>query len=244
MEIKKSIIPAINIEEVLKARQRKLTKEQELLVTNEMMIQRVLASVKGDPASDADVSNTIKWLEKVSKYIPIATEKELEEIIKIMVLLSQERAKFNELYDHPGINLMTRVREGMIRYMVVLSEIRSRQKEFLEYWFTDDYWITEWSRVILGLAPEDKLTNYGFSNITAREFVFLLELELATADDASKVDKPMVRLQPIEDKDCFLIIPTQAAAEEYEIQVNRILDEAITFTEWVNETLTGLSLPK
>ena len=67
---------------------------------------------------------------------------------------------------------------------------------------------------------------------------------MATADDASKVEKPMIRLQPIENKDAFLIVPTETAAEEYEIQVERILNETVTFAEWVNDTLKALGLPK
>ena len=143
------------IEKLIKKRGRKPTKEQELLIQNKTLVQRTLEAVKGIEVSEQEVSTTIKWLEKVSNYVPIDSEHELEEIIKIMVLLSQERAKLNELYDHPGLNLMKRVREGMIRYMVVLSELRARQKEFLEYWFTDEYWMTEWSRVLLDLSPEN-----------------------------------------------------------------------------------------
>jgi hypothetical protein len=232
------------IEKLIKGRGRKPTKEQELLIRNETLVQRTLEAVKGVPVSDEEVSNTIKWLEKVSNYVPIDSEHELEEIVKIMVLLSQERAKLNELYDYPGLNLMKRVREGMIRYMVVLSELRARQKEFLEYWFTDEYWLTEWSRILLDLPLEGNMEKYGFAEIKAKDFLFLLELELATADDASRVEKPMVRLQPIEDKESFLIIPTEAAAEEYEITVDRILKETVTFTEWVNDFLKALKLPQ
>jgi hypothetical protein len=232
------------ISDLIKKRKLKPTKEQELLVRNKSLVQRTLESIKGIEVSDQEVSDTIKWLEKVSNYVPIDSEHELEEIVKIMVLLSQERAKLNELYDYPGLNLMKRVREGMIRYMVVLSEVRSRQKEFLEYWFTDEYWITEWSRVLLDVSPESNLEKYGFEDVKAKDFLFLLELELATADDASKVDKPMVRLQPIENKEAFLIIPTEAAAEEYEITVDRILNETVTFTEWVTDFLKALKLPK
>ncbi len=235
---------ALFISDLIKKRKLKPTKEQELLIRNKSLVQRTLESIKGIEVSDQEVSDTIKWLEKVSNYVPIDSEHELEEIVKIMVLLSQERAKLNELYDYPGLNLMKRVREGMIRYMVVLSEVRSRQKEFLEYWFTDEYWITEWSRVLLDVSPESNLEKYGFENIKAKDFLFLLQLELATADDASKVDKPMVRLQPIENKESFLIIPTEAAAEEYEITVDRILQETVTFTEWVNDFLKALKLPK
>ena len=234
----------IKVEELIKKRQISEMKDREGLLKNESLIQETLKAVRGEEASQAEVANTIRWLEKVSKYVPISSDKELEEIIKIMVLLSKERAKFNELYDKPGIALMKRVREGLIRYMVVLSELRAKQKEFLEYWFTDEYWIAEWSRILLDLGPEDNMVKYGFDDIKSKEFLFLLELELAAADDASKIDKPMIRLQPIENKESFLIIPTETAAAEYKIQVNKILNDEITFTKWVQDTLISLKLPK
>jgi hypothetical protein len=238
------MIPVINIEKAMDARQKTPTDEQKDLIKNRALVQRVMDAMLKAEASDQQIEQTMAWLEKVSKYVPITSEKELEEIVRIMVLLSQERAKFNELYDYPGLELMKQVREGMIRYMVVLSELRARQKEFLEHWFTDEYWISEWCRILLDLSPEDKMVKYGFENIAARDFVFLLELELACADDASKVDKPMIRLQPIENKDAFLIIPTQNAAEEYEIQVDRIENKTVTFTQWVSDTLRSLKLPR
>jgi len=214
------------------------------LIKNKGLVQRTLALIRGKEVSSDEVNSTIKWLEKVSKYVPIASDKELEEIVKIMVILSEERAKFNELYDVPGLKLMKRVREGMIRYMVVLSEIRARSGEYLEHWFTDEYWISEWSRILLDLKPNDNMVKFGFNDIKAQDFLFLLELELAAADDASKLEKPMVRLQPIENKDTFLIIPTEVAANDYRIQVDRILNKDVTFTNWVKDTLISLKLPK
>lgn len=234
----------IKVEELIKMRRVIDRKERKGIINNHSLIQRTLAAVRGAEASDEEVASTIKWLEKVSQYVPISSDKELEEIIKIMVLLSKERAKLNELYDKPGLALMKRVREGMIRYMVVLSEIRARRKEYLEYWFTDEYWIAEWSRILLDLAPEDKMVKYGFDDIKAKEFIFLLELELAAADDASRIEKPMIRLQPIENKESFLIIPTEIAASDYKIQVDRIIETEVTFTSWVQDTLISLKLPK
>jgi hypothetical protein len=234
----------VRVKELMRMRQvTEKTKETDL-IRNKGLIQRILASIRGVDATEQEVADTIKWLEKVSKFVPIASDKELEEIVKIMVLLSQERAKFNELYDKPGLDLMKRVRDGMIRYMIVLSELRARREEYLEYWFTDEYWIAEWSRILLDLSPESNMVKYGFDDIKAKDFLFLLELELAAADDASKVEKPMIRLQPIENKDAFLIIPTEAAAEEYKIQVDRILNNILTFTKWVDDTLKALKLPK
>lgn len=229
---------------MLQRRRMDPKKDRMELIRNKGLVQRTLALIRGKEASSEEVNSTIKWLEKVSKYVPIATDKELEEIVKIMVILSEERAKFNELYDVPGLKLMKRVREGMIRYMVVLSEIRARTGEYLEHWFTDEYWISEWSRILLDLKPNDNMVKYGFNDIKAQEFLFLLELELAAADDASKLEKPMVRLQPIENKDAFLIIPTEAAANDYKIQVDKILNKTVTFTNWVKDTLISLKLPK
>ncbi len=234
----------IKVEELIKMRRVSDQKDKKGILNNHSLIQRTLTAVRGAEASDEEVASTLKWLEKVSQYVPISSDKELEEIIKIMVLLSKERAKLNELYDKPGLALMRRVREGMIRYMVVLSEIRARTKEYLEYWFTDEYWIAEWSRILLDLAPEDKMVKYGFDDIKAKEFIFLLELELAAADDASRIEKPMIRLQPIENKESFLIIPTEIAASDYKIQVDRIIETEVTFTSWVQDTLISLKLPK
>ncbi|MHA2245769.1 MAG: hypothetical protein ACXADY_12460 [Candidatus Hodarchaeales archaeon] len=55
----------------------------------------------------------------------------------------------------------------------------------------------------------------------------------------------MVRLQSLANKEAFLIIPTEAAAEEYKFQIDRILsDDTVTFTQWVYDTLYRLELPK
>ena len=232
----------INVEEMIKQRRVSSHEDYEQVTRNKTLIQKTLTKIRGSDVSETELESTIKWLQKVSKYVPISSDKELEEIVKIMVLLSKERAKLNELYDKPGLGLMKRVREGMIRYMVVLSEIRARRKEFLEHWFTDEYWIGEWSRILLDLAPENKMVKYGFDDIKVKDFLFLLELELAAADDASKVEKPMIRLQPIENKEAFIIIPTEAAAEDYKIQVDRILNNSVTFTQWVKDTLISLKI--
>lgn len=239
------VLPSIDIRKLIEKRRKEPTNEQKLLIKNKALIQQTLRKIKSvQEVSEEELTRTIKWLVKVSKYVPITSNRELEEILRIMILLSQERMKLNELYDHPGLNLMKRVREGMIRYMIVLSELHIHRDEFLEWWFSDEYWISEWSRVLLDLSPDSNMIKYGFANIKARDFLFLLELELAIADDASRIEKPMIRLQPIENKDAFLVIPTEVTAGEYKIQVERILNETVTFTEWINDTLQELNLPK
>ena len=244
MERQYEIYAAAKVEEMLRRRRMDPKNINKELINDRKLVQRALAQVRGKETTAEEINATIKWLEKISKFVPIASDKELEEIVKIMVILSEERAKLNELYDDPGLKLMKRVREGMIRYMVVLSEIRASSGEYLGHWFTDEYWLSEWSRILLDLKPTDNMVKYGFNDIKAQDFLFLLELELAAADDASKLEKPMVRLQPIENKDAFLIIPTEAGANDYRIQVEKILDKKITFTNWVKDTLISLKLPK
>lgn len=228
---------------MIKKRHVSPEEDYERFTRNKDLIKKTLSKISGYKITQAEVEYTVKWLEKVSKYVPIASDKELEEIVKIMVLLSKERAKLNELYDKSGLSLMKRVREGMIRYMVVLSELRAKRGEWMPHWFSDEHWVCEWSRVLLDLAPDNNMIRYGFDDIKARDFLFLLELELAAADDASKVDKPMVRLQAIENKEAFLIIPTEVAAEDYRLQVERIISGHVTFTQWVKDTLIAIKLP-
>ncbi len=243
MERQHSDYASVKVEDMLRERRVVPPQDYEKIIKNKSLVQEILRRIRGSEVSKPELDSTIKWLEKVSKYVPIASDKQLEELVKVMVILSKERAKLNELYDKPGLDLMKRVREGMIRYMVVLSELRAERNEYLEYWFTDEYWISEWSRVLLDLAPDNNMIKYGFDDIKARDFLFLLELELATADDASRVEKPMIRLQPIENKDAFLIIPTEVAAEDYRIYVDRIFKGEITFTQWVSDTCITLKIP-
>jgi len=235
---------SLKIEDVIRERRVVPKQDYERIIKNKALVQEILRRIRDSEISKPEVDLTIKWLEKVSKYVPIASDKQLEEIVKIMVLLSKERAKLNTLYDRPGLDLMKRVREGMIRYMVVLSELRAKRNEYLSHWFTDEYWIGEWSRVLLDLAPDNNMIKYGFDDIKARDFLFLLELELAAADDASKIEKPMIRLQPIKNKDSFLVIPTQVAAEDYRIYVDRIFKGETTFTQWVSDTCSSLKIPR
>lgn len=234
----------IDVGEWMRRRRVVESKTVELQLKNRNWIKQKLTSEQKSPVSQSDVTQTIEWLRKVSNFVPIASDKELEEIVKIMVLLSHERAKFPQLFTESGLKLMKSVREGMIRNMVVLSELRARQKEYLEYWFTDEYWISEWSRVLLDLSPDDNMVKYGFNDVKAKDFIFLLELELATADSASGLNNPMICMQAIENKDAFLIIPTEAAAKEYRDQVDQIIKNKITFTQWTKDTLEYLGLPK
>ena len=235
----------ISVRDLIRQRSAFPEKSKTRKTINEKSIRRAFMAISETEGSEAQIKETIAWLEKISNYIPIPSEKELEEIIKLMIMLSEVRARLNYLYDKPGLNLMKRVRECMIRYLVVLSEIRAQRKEYFTHWFTDESWIFDWSRVILDLAPNDKMEKYSFPDLTAHDFLHLLALELACADSTSKLDNPMMRMQAIEDKPgSFTVIPTDAAAKEYQIQVSRILNEELTFADWINKTLIAYELPK
>ena len=210
-------------------------------IINEKNVRRSFAKF---PDSTLDVEGMVSWLEKMVKYIPISNEKELEETIKLLVILSKVRARFNYLYDKPGLELMKRVRECMIRYFVVLSEVRAERKEFFEYWHLDEQWMLEWSLVLLGIKPQEKMAKYGFPDLVARDFLNLLALELACADSATKLDAPMIRMQVSEQvKENYIYIPTQIAAEEYKVTVNKICSNQQSFSEWVTEIQTYYDLP-
>lgn len=236
--------PEISVRDLIKQRSS-FPKQQELHQTiSERNIKRAFKAITDKESSEAQIKETIAWLERISEYIPIPSEKELEEIIKLMIALSEVRAELNYLYDKPGLSLMNRVRECMIRYLIVLSEIRAQREEYFTHWFTEESWIFDWSRVILGLSPSDTMEKYDFTDLVVQDFLHMLALELACADSTSKLESPMIRMQQIEDEsDKFIIIPTEAAAKEYQIHVSKILNNEMTFTEWVTSTLNAYNLP-
>ncbi|MHA2245909.1 MAG: hypothetical protein ACXADY_13180 [Candidatus Hodarchaeales archaeon] len=234
----------ISIRDLIKQRSSFPKESMRRKTINEENIRRAFMAISKTERTEAQINETIAWLEKLSEYIPISSEKELEEIIKLMIMLSEVRARLNFLYDRSGLNLMKRVRECMIRYLIVLSEIRAHRKEYFTHWFTDESWIFDWSRVILDLLPTANMEKYSFPDLTAHDFLLLLTLELACADSTSKLDNPMIRMQAVEDKPgSFIIIPTDAAAKEYKIHVSKILNDEITFSEWVDQTLIAYKLP-
>lgn len=234
----------ISVRDLIKQRSTFPKKDEVHRTISEKNIKRAFKAITDKESSEAQIRETIAWLERISEYIPISSEKELEEIIKLMIALSEIRAELNYLYDKPGLNLMKRVRECMIRYLIVLSEIRAQREEYFTHWFTEDSWIFDWGRVILSLSPTETMEKYDFADLVVQDFLHMLALELACADSTSKLDSPMIRMQQIEDKpDQFIIIPTEAAAKEYQIQVSKILNNEMTFTEWVNNTLNAYNLP-
>ncbi|MFX0095634.1 MAG: hypothetical protein ACFFBD_28110, partial [Candidatus Hodarchaeota archaeon] len=140
---------------------------------------------------------------------------------------------------------LQRVREFMLRFFVVTSELRANQKEYFVYWHMDEYWIFEWCHIILGLLPNQLMDIYGFPELKARELVYLLALELACADSATKLEAPMIRIHPAEEfpKRC-IYIPTEKAAQEYHPIVSKILDGSQTLSEWIRGMQFLYKLPK
>ncbi|MHA1976450.1 MAG: hypothetical protein ACW98F_10690 [Candidatus Hodarchaeales archaeon] len=231
-----------NVKDLVKKRSKFPDDKSTSKIINEQNVRRSFAKF---PDSTLDIKGMVSWLEKMARYIPISSDKELEEIIKLFVVLSKERARFNYLYDRPGLELMKPVRECMIRYFVVLSEIRAKRKEFFEYWHLDEQWFLEWSLVLLGVKPQATMEKYGFPDLVARDFLNLLALELACADSATKLEAPMIRMQPSREiEENYIYIPTQVAAEEYQVTVDKISSNQQSFSEWVNEIQSYYDLPK
>ncbi len=225
-----------NVRTLIQNRNKFLEKKDLASIISRENVKHSFSNLAITDTSEEKINEMITWLEKISKYVPISSEAELEAIIKIMVTLSVERNKLSSLYDKSGLDLMGKVRECMIRYLVVLSEYRAQHKEFFLYWHLEDHWYHEWSQVILNLVPHDSMTKYGFPDITVRDFLKLLALELACADSASKLEAPMIRMQPTPDLENKLIfIPTESACKEYQITISKILKGDQTFAEWVRE---------
>ena len=63
-------------------------------------VKRSFSNLSIADTSESKISEMIAWLEKISKYIPISNEDELEAIIKIMITLSIVRNELNFLYHH------------------------------------------------------------------------------------------------------------------------------------------------
>ncbi|MFX1535637.1 MAG: hypothetical protein ACFFDI_15600 [Promethearchaeota archaeon] len=233
------------VKNYLNKRNKFLKKEKLSELISEKIIKRSYAKVTSSTASEEQVKELLAWLENIARYIPISEEKELELVIKIMITLSEERAKLNYLYDKPGLDLMMRVREYMLRFFVVLSELRANQKEYLTDWHLDEYWIFEWCHIILGLLPDDTMDVYGFPELKARDFIFLLTLELACADSATKLEYPMIRMQPSEEfPDKYIYIPTEKAVQDYHVVVKEILEGTKTVSKWVRDMQEVYKLPK
>ncbi len=224
-----------NVRKLVENRNKFPEKTAGLNIISAQNVRRTFDKIAVKDYSDESINETVAWLEKVSKYIPISKEEELEEIIKIMIMLSEERARLNYLYDKPGLELMGKLRDCILRYFVVLSELRAYQKEYFVYWHSKDYWYHEWSQVILNLLPTDTMTQYGFSDTLAKDILNLLALELACADSASKLEAPMIRMHFAPEINKNIFIPTEAAANEFNITVSKILKEEQSFAEWVRE---------
>lgn len=215
-------------------------------VSNQIINEnQIKSSIRNLSLSSAvDTKDLLSWLQKMVNYIPISSEKELEETIRVMIRLSEERARLNYLYDKPGIELMKRVRDYMASFFVVLSELRANQEEYFPFWHLEEYWIFEWCHILLNLLPNETMENYGFPQLKARELVYLLALELACADSATKLEAPIIRMHASSDLSSELMyIPTAIAAEEYKITVSRILNKTLTFTEWIREMQSVFKLP-
>ncbi|MFX1506323.1 MAG: hypothetical protein ACFFDC_09435, partial [Promethearchaeota archaeon] len=66
MEHGPHIPPFSIVKKFLEDRKKPLTKNKEILIKNRALIHRTLEAAKGKEVSEKEVSDTIKWLEKVS----------------------------------------------------------------------------------------------------------------------------------------------------------------------------------
>jgi hypothetical protein len=202
-------------------------------------IQKLLSRIRGGPVGPIEVAETearafLKWLEDLSTIIPITEETDVKDLLNQMIELGYLRTRLHELYDVKGLEAMEKVRESMIRYYTVIAETRRLRDEFVDYYFWDKAILTEIGFVLLNAGLETKIEKLGFPQITCGEFLNLLKLELACADSASKLGVPLLILKPNpDDPSSYLMIPTEAALEKYNEDIDKIYKGKEVLAAWL-----------
>ncbi|MFX0064602.1 MAG: hypothetical protein ACFFC7_20710 [Candidatus Hermodarchaeota archaeon] len=215
------------------------TQEKAKGVLNVPTIQKLLSRIRAGPVGPVEVAETearafLKWLEDLSKIIPITDEPTIRDLLNQMTELGYLRTRLDELYDVKGLDVMKKVRESMIQYYTVVAETRRLRDEFVDYYFWDKAMLTEIGHVLLNSGLENKIERLGFTQITCGDFLNLLKLELACADSASKLEQPMLILKPNpNDPSSYLMIPTEAALEKYNEDIDKIHKGKEVLAAWL-----------
>lgn len=203
--------------------------------------KRSIAVGNDDNFKETDKAKIITWIKNISVSISLESEKEFEYLLEKMKELAEIRERLHFLFYGKNIEFFRKIRESMEKIFVVLSELRVERKEFIPYWFSEDYWVNFWSQTIFKESPESTLSNIYGINIKIKDLIKYLVLELVTADSASKLDKPMIIKVPDDDTQCCMLIPSLHASKVYEETINKILNGKFTISEWLNVILTDLN---
>ena len=183
-------------------------------------------------AEETEVTRYLKWLQEAAeKGVIIETEADIEELVDIMTELSFQRAKLSSLYSEKGLEYKKTIRENFISYFTVKAYLRKQREEFVPYYFLDEPNLAEVSQLLFNISLDEKVPNFQFS---ARDLLRMLELELASADTASGLDEPLLRLKKA-DENNFYMVPTPKSLLMYRDIAERIERGNPKLDEWVKQ---------
>ena len=115
----------------------KAKEESKRLLTLEAVSDTLqnLRARRKEAVSKAESEAMLKWLQELSRVVPITETTRVKELLLQMEELGYLRAKLNRLFDIEGLKLMKRVQQSMIRYYTVVAERRRRRNEWVPYYF-------------------------------------------------------------------------------------------------------------
>ncbi|MFX0116298.1 MAG: hypothetical protein ACFFB3_17240 [Candidatus Hodarchaeota archaeon] len=194
---------------------------------------RHLRARRKEAVSAAESEAMLKWLQELSRVVPITDKTRMEELLLQMEELGYLRAKLNALYDIEGLKLMKLVQHSLVRYYTVVAELRRRRDEWIPYYFSDEAMMREIARVLLHYALDDKMERLGFPKVRVGDFLDMLKLNLACADSASQLDDAYLLLRRHEDG--YLMIPTGKAVAEFKAEIDALEEGKTSLVPWLDK---------
>lgn len=193
---------------------------------------RHLRARRQEAVSEAESQAMLKWLQELSRVVPITEKSRIEELLLQMEELGYLRAKLNALFDIEGIKLMDLLQNSLIRYYTVVAELRRRRNEWVPYYFSDDAMMREMARVLLHYGLDDKLERLGFPTVRTGDLLDMLKLNLACADSASQLDDAYLLLRKHEEG--YLMIPTGKAVAEFQQEIDALEEGKTSLVPWLD----------
>lgn len=216
-----------NVDEKAKKESRRL-----LTIENVTDTLQHLRARRQEAVSKFESEAMLKWLQELSKVVPITEKTRIAELLLQMEELGYLRAKLNVMFDIEGLRIMKLVQDALIRYYTVVAERRRRRNEWVPYYFSDEAMLREIARVLLHYGLDDKMERLGFPTVRVGDLLDMLKLTLACADSASHLDDAYLLLRKHEEG--YLMIPTGKAVTEFAKDINGIEDGTTSLVPWLD----------
>ncbi len=192
-----------------------------------------LRARRQEAVSKAESEAMLKWLQELSKVVPITEKTRIAELLLQMEELGYLRAKLNVMFDIEGLRIIKLAQDALIRYYTVVAERRRRRNEWVPYYFSDEAMLREIARVLLHYGLDDKMERLGFPTVRVGDFLDMLKLNLACADSASQLDDAYLLLRKHEEG--YLMIPTGKAVTEFTKDITGIEEGKTSLVPWLDK---------